>query len=502
MHQSTQSFEWRRSDPETQGVTSSSIHRFIERVEEEELELHNLLIVRHGHVVAEGSWAPYRAEKPHILYSLSKSFTSTAIGLAVDEGRLALTDRVISFFPEYVTPEIEENMKEMEVRHLLSMSTGHTVDTIPMMDSCEHGDWIKAFLEIPIERRPGTHFLYNTGASYMLSAILHRVTGEQLLDYLEPRLFTPLGISDVTTVTCPRGIHAGGFGMRMKIADIAKFGQLYLQEGMWEGRRILSQEWVRTATVKHIDNGQDPDSDWAQGYGYQFWRCRHGAYRGDGAFGQFCVVLPDKQAVIAITSGAMEMQSILDIVWDELLPGMKDAPLPVDEAEQAKLKSRLRALSYPPEVSERSVDPSRWQDRTYRMTANDAGIRAVSFHFGDEEDTLYILDEEGKQQLRIGKGAWLDNQVRLIGITEDVTMCGRWVKQNIYEIELRFMEQVYHDRWTCHFVNDSVRITATRNVWITPGLSDNALLQTLIGAIYEDRDMWIGNSAINRSATE
>jgi CubicO group peptidase (beta-lactamase class C family) len=490
MGQTASTFEWKKSDPEAQGIASASILRFIERIEEEGLELHSLMIVRNGYVVAEGTWAPYRAEIPHLLNSLSKSFTSTAIGLAAEEGRLKLTDRVLSFFPEYVTPEIEANMKELEIQHLLSMSTGHTVDTTPYMRNTGREDWVRAFLEIPIERPPGTHFLYNTGATYMLSAILHRATGQQLLDYLEPRLFAPLGITDVTTMTCPRGIHTGGFGMKVKIADIAKFGLLYLQEGIWEGKRILPAAWVRTATAKHIDNGSDPNSDWAQGYGYQFWRCRHGAYRGDGAFGQFCIVIPDKQAVIAITSGEMEMQAILNAVWEELLPGMKDSPLSaMDDAEPNKLKSKLQDLAYPAEASRNSTDPSIRNQLTYQVADNAAGIRAVSFRFGEDYDVLHLLDEEGKQELRIAHGEWADNMLRIGGETSPVSVCGRWVQPNMYEIELRFLDQAYRDIWTCHFVNDSVQMTTTRNVVITPGLSDKLLLPELAGAFYEDRDM-------------
>mgnify|MGYP001324382905 CR=1 FL=1 len=265
MVQTTAADGWRRSAPESQGIRSEAILGFLRRIEAEEQELHGLMIVRNRHVVAEGAWAPYRLDMPHDLYSLSKSFTSTAIGLAVEEGKLSLDDPVLSFFPEEVTPAIEDNMKDLRICHLLTMTTGHTVDTIPILQASPDGNWVRAFLGTPIEREPGTLFVYNSGASYMLSAILHRATGEQLLDWLRPRLFEPLGIAGVTTMTCPRGIHAGGYGICMKVGDIAKFGQLYLQEGVWEGRRILSAEWVRMATAKQTDNGDDPSREWKTG---------------------------------------------------------------------------------------------------------------------------------------------------------------------------------------------------------------------------------------------
>lgn len=487
-------FEWKKSDPESQNITSASILRFLRRVEDDELELHGLMIVRNGYVVAEASWSPYRADMPHVLNSLSKSFTATAIGLAAEEGRLSLDDRVISYFPEEVTPEIADNMNDLRIRHLLTMSTGHTTDPIPIMESATDGNWAGAFLRTPIERPPGTHFLYNTGASYMLSAILHRATGELLLDYLRPRLFEPLGITDVMTKTCPRGIHAGGFGMYLKLADIARFGQLYLQEGVWEGRQILPADWVKAATEKQMDNGNDPSSDWAQGYGYQFWRCRNGAYRGDGAFGQFCIVIPRKQAVIAMTSGTMDMQGILDAVWEELLPGMADEPVgePVAATREA-LAARLRSSGYPAAAVGKKTNPGQWAGQTYQVAANPAGIRTLKFMFGDGASSLMIEDGDGVQEIRIGHGEWTVNEVRIGGESAPAAVCGRWVKRDAYEIEIRFLNQAYHDRWTCRFMNDSLQLSTVRNVH-----SELLLMPTLNAVIHHDRDMRIGGTDANR----
>ena len=228
-----------RSKPESQNVSSKSILDFVNALELEEHEVHSLMILRNGHVIAEGTWAPYNPEHPHILNSLSKSFTSTAIGMAVEEGKLSVDDTVISFFPDEVTAAIATNMANLKIRHLLSMATGHSTDTTPFLRRSDN--WVKEFLSMPIEHEPGTHFLYNTGATYMLSAILTKATGEKLLDYLEPRLFEPLGMSGITTTTCPHGIHFGGAGMMAKIEDLAKFGQLYLQKGVWEGKQIVPE---------------------------------------------------------------------------------------------------------------------------------------------------------------------------------------------------------------------------------------------------------------------
>ena len=211
-------------------------------------------------------------------------------------------------------------------------------------------NWARAFLAQPVEYEPGTHFLYDSGATYMLSAIVQKLTGMPLVKYLEPRLFEPLGIRSYVWETCPRGINTGGWGLSITTEDIACFGQMYLQKGMWNGQRILPESWIETATAFHSDNrGNDTNAsvDWQQGYGFQFWRCQHNAYRGDGAFGQFCVVMPEQDAVFVATAGVQDMQSVLDLVWKHLLPGMGSEALPEDGAVEDRLRERLETLTLP-----------------------------------------------------------------------------------------------------------------------------------------------------------
>ena len=171
--------------------------------------------------------------------------------------------------------------------------------------------------------KPGTHFLYNTPATYMLSAIVQKVTGITVLDYLRPRLFEPLGIENPQWDTSPQGISLGGYGLSVRTEDIARFGQLYLQKGVWMGKRLVPSAWIDAATTRQTSSGSNPTSDWEQGYGYQFWRSRHGLYRGDGAFGQFCIVMPEQDAVVAITSGGRDMQAVMNLVWEKLLPALQ-----------------------------------------------------------------------------------------------------------------------------------------------------------------------------------
>jgi CubicO group peptidase (beta-lactamase class C family) len=329
-----------RSTPEAQGVSSAKIREFIETADRNVNSMHSFMLVRHGHVVAEAWWQPESADKQHILWSLSKSFTSTAVGLAVAEGKLSADDLVIKFFPDDLTENVSANLKQMRVRDLLTMSTGHQ-DEAKLTDETP---WVQSFLAHPVPHKPGSHFRYNTPGTYMLSAIVQKVTGQTVLEYLTPRLFDPLGIDKPKWDKSPQGISIGGYGLFVRTEDIAKFGQLYLQKGKWNGKQLLPAKWVEQATAKQVSNGSDPSRDWDQGYGFQFWRCRHGAYRGDGKDGQFCIVLPEQDALIAITANTRDMQGELNIVWDKLLPAFGVKPKAENPDEQAKLKATIAKL--------------------------------------------------------------------------------------------------------------------------------------------------------------
>lgn len=329
-----------RSTPEQQGVSSERILEYIEAANGKVNSMHSFMLVRHGHVIAEAWWAPEAADKPHVLWSLSKSFTSTAVGLAIAEGKLSIHDPVLKFFPDEAPSELSNNLKSMRVRDLLTMATGHQDEVVLRNEK----EWIKAFLAHPVPHKPGTHFKYNTPATYMQSAIVQRVTGQKVVDYLQSRLFDPLGIQPPRWDDSPEGISLGGYGLYLRTEDIAKFGQLLLQQGKWQGKQVLPAEWIAQATSKQVSNGSNPDSDWDQGYGFQFWRCRHDAFRGDGKDGQFCVVLPKQDAVVVITANTSDMQGELNIVWDKLLPALGDDPLPANETAQARLKSTVAQL--------------------------------------------------------------------------------------------------------------------------------------------------------------
>lgn len=456
--------------PEAQGISSSAILGFVEAAERSIESLHSLMLLRHGQVLAQGWWAPYQQERLHLLFSLSKSFTSTAVGLAVAEGRLSVEDRVLSFFPEEAPAQVSENLAAMRVRDLLSMSTGHDVDTTPYLRQQPEGDWAKAFLARPVEHTPGTHFVYNSGATYMLSAIVQRLTGQTLLEYLRPRLFAPLGIEKATWESCPRGVNVGGWGLSITTGDIARFGQLYLQKGVWRGARILPEAWVDAASSTQVANPNESNIDWRQGYGYQFWRCRHNAYRGDGAFGQFCVIMPDQDAVLAITSGVGNMQAVLDLVWEHLLPAMQAAPLPEDGAARQKLEQKLASLALPVQPGQPSSPlAAEVSGRSYAFEKNDQAIDTMTLAIDNGESTLTVRNSKGTHEVRAAVGSWLQGSTTLIdGREYAVATSGAWASDDTYVMRLCFNETPFISALTFRFSADTLTMIWKDNVGFGP----------------------------------
>lgn len=462
-----------RSTPEAQGLSPQAVIGFLDAVRDRQLELHSFMLLRHGQVVAEGSWAPYRADDPHMLFSLSKSFTSTAIGFAVTEGLLSVNDSVVGFFPDEVPETVSDHLAAMQVRHLLMMGTGHAADVTGSLQKDDN--WVRAFLREPVEYAPGTHFVYNSAATYMLAAILDKVTGQPLLDYLRPRLFEPLGLSEGTWETCPRGIATGGWGLSVTIEDIAKFGQFYLQRGEWEGRQILPASWIDEATSFQIDNDDGRANDWTQGYGYQFWRCRHGAYRGDGAFGQFCIVLPDQEAVLAITSGVGEMQAVLDSIWSELLPALSSDDAQPDAAAQARLTERLAALRIdPPQGESFSPAAEQLEGRVFHMEPNELQLESIALRFSQTGAELVFSDERlGDQVVELGFGEWQSSRLQFDAMKPNVKQkvegSFAWGDEGTLNIRLIFAETPFTFSLACRLNEETLEVRISSNVGWEPG---------------------------------
>lgn len=462
-----------RSSPEQQGVSSAGILRFLDAIRASGQEFHSIMIVRHGHVIAEGWWTPYSSGRRQQLYSLSKSFTGTAIGLAVDEKRLTIEDKVLSFFPEAAPATISDHLAALKVKHLLTMSVGHAKDSMQIIENPAPGDsWEKTFLALPVADEPGTKFLYNSGASYMLSSIVKKVTGLSAHEYLKPRLYEPLGIVGATWTENAEGVNIGASHLRIRTEDIAKLGLLYLQKGVWEDKQIISKEWVAAASAKHIDTNNASDS-WNHGYGYQFWLNPPGGFRADGAYGQYSMVFPELDAVVAITSESADKAATMKTVWDTLVPELKgEAPLPENAADQAQLRQSLGALAYvPPQLNTRSSMAAALSGKKFRLDENPFHAAAVSFDFADDHCSFTLM-EEGKPDIviRCGMNKWILEgnrkpeahslfSLRRIDFDSVVAAGAGWSAEDTLVLTFRFIETCHGDTLTCIFAPDgSLRI--------------------------------------------
>ncbi|HVZ32336.1 MAG TPA: serine hydrolase, partial [Polyangiaceae bacterium] len=389
-------------------MDSAGVHALIEAFESKINAVHSLMLVRHGKVVAEGWWAPYQSGDLHIMYSVSKSFTATAIGLAQQEGLLNVNDLVLSFFPELAPEKPAEQMKNMRIRDLLRMSSGHQNDMNPVIKANKDGAWVKAFLATQVENKPGTRWVYNSANSYMLAAIVQKVSKQTVEEYLKPRLFEPLGILPPIWGKSPEGINLGDGGLALRTEDLAKFGLLYLQKGMWNGKRILKERWVDDATSLQTSTGGNPDSNWDAGYGYQFWRNKSTGYRADGAFGQFAFVLPKYDAVLAVTSGTSDMAGVMDSVWQYLLPALHDHPLPANPAALHQLRTQLSSLSLPVQSGTPTAAlASDVSKRKFSFDSNELGISSASVDFSGADPTITLQDADGTHVIQCGAGRWI-----------------------------------------------------------------------------------------------
>ena len=478
------------SSPEAQGISSKAILAFLDGIEKQKLEFHGLTLVRHGKVIAEGWWKPYGPGINHTLYSLSKSFTSTAVGLAVAEGKVKLGDRVVSFFPDEAPKDGGGKLAAVTVRDLLMMAVGHEKD--PTFSMVTHGDWVRAFLEVPVTRDPGTHFVYNSGATYLAGAIVQKVTGQKVVDFLTPRLFEPLGIAGMTWETCPRGFNTGGWGLSVPTGAIAKFAQLLLQQGKWQGRQLVPAEWIEDATRFHIQQPIPPAglpkerNDWLQGYGYQFWRCRNNAFRGDGAFGQLAVVMPGQDMVLAVNAETNSMQGQLDLIWEHLLPAAKSDSLAADPAAEADLRARLAALALKLPEGATGAAPAPLAGRRWNLSANPLKLDAlevagtkdggkVTFHSGAD---VHALSWSGVDW-SVGETSLPGAPPRLVsggappaGTLHKVATAGRWKDDTTLVLTNRYLETPHRDAITLSFREKAVEVTFQGSVAQLSGKPD------------------------------
>jgi len=469
-----------RGVPEAEGVDAKGIIDFVNATRSSKTEFHSFMLVRHGKVVAEGCWNPYGPDLRHSLYSCSKSFTATAVGFAISEKKLSLDSKVVSFFPDQLPANVSDNLASLTVKDALMMSDGQ--DPEPSRISADT-NWVKSFLATPIVHKPGTVFLYNSLGTYMLSAIVQKVTGQTVLEYLKPRLFSPLGISGMDWETDLKGVNTGGWGLRLKTEDMAKFAQLFLQKGKWNGKQILPKGWAEEAsTVKIIQHPNLPQakkdsSDWEQGYCYQMWRCRNNAFRGDGAFGQYMIVMPDQDAVLAVTAETSDMQGELNLVWKYLLPAMHPGKLPANTTGDTQLQKALADLSLPPLA--KSSGTFDLNGKSYTLSANKSNFSSIQFHkLNNGSYQLNIKGDTANYRLDFGAGTWLTGttnkpgpsltanakEIRSMLFPAKVAGSYTWKDDHTLQLTLRYIESPHTELFICEFNGTELTIRQSNSV--------------------------------------
>lgn len=298
---------------------------YLKAIAERDQNVQSIMVVQHGKVIFEQWMNGGQETLPHVLNSVSKTFTSIAVGFAINEGLLCLDDKLVDIFPDKMPETISDNLSAMTIRSLLTMSCGHDQDpsgyAIWKEDSATGFDWVERFFEVPVDHEPGTYFRYNSVGTYVLSAVVQKLSGEKVVDYLQPRLFDPLNIKHPNWKLSPQGICCGGWGLYLTTEDLAKTGQCILQGGKWNGAQVIPADYVEAMTSWQVDNSPtQKNPDWVQGYGFQMWRCTHNAVRADGANGQYILVMPEKDAVVAVTANLKDMQAELNTIWDFVWP--------------------------------------------------------------------------------------------------------------------------------------------------------------------------------------
>jgi CubicO group peptidase (beta-lactamase class C family) len=449
-----------RARPSTVGVDGAKIADFVREALEAGLELHAVMLHRHGHVAVDAAWWPYRTDTPRVMHSVAKSVTACAIGLALEEGRFALNDKVVSFFPEHLPPVVDEKLAAMTVEDLLTMRTGHAAETSGALWRGSSESWIAKFFGIPITHPPGGAYVYTSAASYMLAAILSRTTGLTLHDYLKPRLFEPLGIADEQWDIGSDGINPGGNGLTFKPVDLLKIGALHAQNGVWNGRRLLPADWVARATRAYGDGG----------YGYHWVVRPDGSYSALGLFVQMATVFPEAGATLVVV-GAIDGSEKIAPFIDRWMPEAFNG----GSAEgDAALDAVLSDLHRPrPLNSVRANTPRLVDGVTYRLEDNPVGARTVRLDFHKDACVFTLVDTAGEHVIAAGRRTWIAGVTDMPGrdLHHGYALQGARVlagAEQINETTTRltwiFPDTAFRDTVWCRFEGERLTLTRTVNV--------------------------------------
>ena len=403
-----------KATPESCGVSSVDVIKFVEGICQglPNQETHSFMLIRHGKLLFEGYFSPYNEETEHSLFSVSKSFASTAIGYLVSEGKVKVEDSISDYFPELINDDINKDNLKITIHDLLSMSFGQQGGAVH--ESQKRNDMCDVMLYDFFYRKKdiecGKLFRYDSYGTYMLSALINKLTGKTVVEYLMPKLFEPLDIKQPYYIKDELGISVGYTGMRLRLQDLAKVGLTYLNGGVWNGKQVIPSEWINLATQKHIPtDGCATGPDWQEGYCYQFWKGRHNTYRFCGAYGQMCVMMPEYDAVFVINSGYDndKLSYVLDTFYKNIMFNMKNTPLPEDKDSNDKLNEILDDLCLTYQFSEMSPMAKLINGKTYKISPK-GGYDSIEFNFTNETVIVKLSGESESYTFEAGfnKPVW------------------------------------------------------------------------------------------------
>lgn len=382
-----------------ESVKASSVEAYIRKAHENNNHVRALQIIKGGELMVRLAPAPYEPDMKTLLYSLSKSYTSIACGICIDMGLLSPDTKMCELFADKMPAELTDWHKEMTLSDLLSMQSGHDGCVLYKMRWAD--DSIKAFFEQPLKYEPGTVFAYSTGATCVCAAAVERVTGKKISDFLYEKMFSVMGIEKPSWAECRDGQTLGGTGLYLSNDDLAKFATMLINKGVYNGKRIVSEEYIVSASSKHASNGDNGTDDWAAGYGYQFWMNARGGYRGDGAFGQLCLVFPETDTVAVLQSESADMNLGFMYIY-ELLNNLYGNEGSIEDVK--KLCSEM----YITDKHDGFND-----DISFEVGENEVGIKGIRL-FGEKLLHVELDTDYGKKEFVCGNGEYLQNHVMLM----------------------------------------------------------------------------------------
>lgn len=466
-----------RVSPEQVGLPSKAISNFIDSIYEKQINMHSFMILRHGKIAAEAYFKPFHNKLLHSAFSVSKSVTSAAIGIAIGEGLISLEDKVVDFFPDKIQGQVHRYTGMMKIKDLLSMATVH-----PHSTSTKEDDWINSFLNTHPSHIPGTTFAYDTTGTHTLCGIIQKVTGMTVLEYLRTRLFNPIGIGEIQWESCPMGINKGGSGIKCTTEDLARFGQLYLRKGNWNGMQILPEGWVDLSTSKHIDNSSAKMLlDVQLGYGYLFWITRNNSYCAFGMGGQLVVVLPEKDTVFVCTANTLlyrdGQQMILESFWEKIYPEILDYSLEQDTKASNALKEKIENLHLVlPKGNDNTYIFPKITKKKYKLEDNNLKYDSCEFEFNEGKSTFRLWQGNKNTIVHFGMNKWIKGIDPFLGLR--CTSAATWVDNKTCVMHIEIFEIVQRFILTCHFENENIVIQIQ-----SAGVENSGKFETYLNSI-------------------